>query len=92
VFAITKVDLYEVGPCLVGVNQATALLDIKSRGEGSLGRKAGDTSEPHRGQTAPAADEKASAPAPGSTPESSASSQGMSPASIKLMTDIYELD
>jgi HK97 family phage prohead protease len=92
VFAIKKVDLYEVGPCLVGVNQATDLLDIKSRGEGSLGRKAGETSEPHRGRDAPAADEKASAPAPGSTPDSSASETGMDPASLRLITDIYELD
>lgn len=87
VFAIKKVDLYEVGPCLVGVNQATQLLDIKSRGEGSLDAP----SEPHRGQAAPAADEKASAPAPGS-PDSSASSQGFSPASVLLMTDLLELD
>lgn len=92
-FAIKKVDLYEVGPCLVGVNQSTDLRDIKSRGEGSLPRKAASTpSEPQTGRAADqAADEETSVSAPGSNPDSSAS-KGLSPASVLLMTDIYELD
>lgn len=33
VYELRKLKLYEVGPCLIGVNQATDLLDIKGRKE-----------------------------------------------------------
>jgi HK97 family phage prohead protease len=82
VFEITKCDLFEVGPCLVGVNQATDLLDIKSRGAGSLA----GVEQPSQA-TPPAADSRSNAP--GSAPEESASSKGMSPASVQLLTEFY---
>jgi len=33
-FELRKLKLYEVGPCLVGVNQQTELLDVKARNDG----------------------------------------------------------
>jgi HK97 family phage prohead protease len=84
VFEITKVDLYEVGPCLVGVNQATELLDIKSRGAGALAQAERDSQA-----STPAADSPSEAP--GSNPVESAS-KGMSPASLQLITEIYSLE
>ena len=84
VFEITKVRLYEVGPCLVGVNQATNLLDIKS---GSVAPGSGAT-EPS-GQVTPAAD--APSVAPVSEPEASAR-KGFSPASIQLITELENME
>lgn len=84
VFEITRVHLYEVGPCLVGVNQATNLLDIKS---GSVAPGSG-TTEPS-GQVTPAA--VAPSEAPGSVPEATAS-KGLSPASIQLILEIENME
>lgn len=84
VFEITRVHLYEVGPCLVGVNQATDLLDIKSSPSAPAG---GSTS----GQAATSASESTSV-SPGSTPDLSSASKGISPASAKLLLEELELE
>lgn len=83
IFEITRVHLYEVGPCLVGVNQATNLLDIKSSGGALSGAP-----EPS-GQAAPAA--VVPSVAPGSGPEATAS-KGFSPASIMLILESETLE
>lgn len=84
VFEITRVHLYEVGPCLVGVNQATNLLDIKSSPSAPAG---GSTS----GQAATSASETTSA-SPGSVPDPSPASKGISPASAKLLLEELEME
>lgn len=86
VFEITKAHLFEVGPCLVGVNRATDLLDIKSGGV-APGRGA---AEPHRGQATPAGG--ASSVTPGSNPEAPPSKSILDPASVKLALEIMELE
>lgn len=83
VFEITRVHLYEVGPCLVGVNQATNLLDIKS---GSVAPGSG-TTEPS-GQVTPAAVAPSTAPA---SESEAIASKGFSPASTKLILEIETL-
>lgn len=86
VLDITKVDLFEVGPCLVGVNQSTSLLDIKSSNGASL-----IEAPPTRGQiTPPAAD--APTEGEGSDLQASASTGGLSPASISLLLDLATLE
>lgn len=84
VFEITKAHLFEVGPCLVGVNRSTDLLDIKSGGV-APGRGA---TERYRGRENPAAD--ASSKTPGSDPDASAS-KSITPASMRLTLDLMEL-
>lgn len=86
VFEITRVHLYEVGPCLVGVNQATNLLDIKS---GSVAPGSPGSTEPS-GQATPAAVGEPSA-APGSVPNPAAS-KGFSPASTQLLIEIENME
>jgi HK97 family phage prohead protease len=86
VYEITKVKLYEVGPCLVGVNQSTKLLGIKS----SDGTDIRAVPTPPSGQEEePAADDTPldSVPevVPDSAPEPSAS-KGLSPASVRLVS------
>lgn len=85
VFEITRVHLYEVGPCLVGVNQSTNLLDIKS---GSVAPGSPDAAEPS-GRATPAA--AAPSMASGSTPNAAAST-GFSPASTKLLIEIENME
>ena len=85
VFEITRVHLYEVGPCLVGVNQATNLLDIKS---GSVAAGSPAAAEPS-GQVTPAA--VAPSTAPSSASEATAS-KGFSPASTKLLIEIETME
>jgi hypothetical protein len=83
VFEIRKVHLFEVGPCLVGVNQATDLLDIKSGGVAP-----GPGAAEPRGQVStPAAG--APSTAPGSAPEAPASTSN-GPASALLSLDITQ--
>ena len=93
VFEITRVHLYEVGPCLVGVNQATNLLDIKSApAAGTTSSAPASASAATSGQAAaPSANDPASAPA-GSAPSSSSASKGMSPASALLLLEELELE
>ena len=93
IFEITRVHLYEVGPCLVGVNQATNLLDIKSApAAGSTSSAPASASAATSGQAAaPSANDPASAPA-GSAPSSSSASKGMSPASALLLLEELELE
>lgn len=86
VFEITRVHLYEVGPCLVGVNQATNLLDIKS---GSVAPGSPGSAE-QSGQATPAAVGEPSA-APGSDP-TPAASKGFSPASTQLLIEIENME
>lgn len=86
IFEIKKVHLFEVGPCLVGVNQATTLLDIKS---GGVAPGSG-AAEPSGQASALAAGDRPSGGS-GSDPESSASKKGMSPASVLLNLQIQTL-
>lgn len=79
---ILKVDLFEVGPCLVGVNQATNLLDIKSNGAAPTG-----PAEPTGQAPTPAAGVPSTAP--GSGPEAPAS-KSFGPASVLLALEITE--
>lgn len=88
IFEITKVDLWEVGPCLVGVNQATDLRDIKSRSALAGGPPPAE-GEPSGQAKATAAG--ASSSTPGSDPEAPAS-KGMSPASVMLATEIILME
>lgn len=93
VFEILKVHLYEVGPCLVGVNQATNLLDVKGEplAPPTSAGAAAPAAEPS-GQANPAAgDEAASAPS-GSDPNLEPASKGYSPASVLLITDQLTLE
>lgn len=97
IFEITKVKLFEVGPCLVGVNQSTDLRDIKSQ-SALAGSPAGATSsaapvaevEPSGQAEATAAG--ASSSTPGSDPEAPASKPGLSPASVMLATEIILME
>lgn len=94
VFEITRVHLYEVGPCLVGVNQATNLLDIKGAGApaSSTSSAPATAAAATSGQAAaPSANDPASEPA-GSTPTTSSASKGMSPASALLLLEELELE
>jgi len=79
IFEIRRLSLWEVGPCLVGVNQATELREIKSRslanGEGA--QRPSDELAAGDG----------SSETPGSTPEESSASKGLSPAS-RLLADL----
>lgn len=93
VYEISEVKLFEVGPCLVGVNQSTELLGIKSS-SGAAIRPAPGTAE--SGQATPPAASAPEAPSqasePGSAPvEAPASSKGMSPASVLLLADSLTL-
>ena len=92
VFEITRVHLYEVGPCLVGVNQATDLLDIKSApAAGSTSSAPASAAAANSGQAAPSASDSASAPS-GSTPDNSPASKGISPASALLLVEELEIE
>lgn len=88
IFEIRKLALFEVGPCLVGVNQETDLVDIKSTSDVATV----PSSENESGQvTEPAASDEPSE-APGSTPESSPASKGLDSASVRLKLDIMEME
>jgi HK97 family phage prohead protease len=88
VYEITKCDLFEVGPCLVGVNRATELLDIKSGETGATPIVEPDASS---GQVhEPAADVPSEEPA--SAPEKTSASKALSPASVMLNLEIMELE
>ena len=91
VFEITKLALFEVGPCLVGVNQATELVDIKSANGGAPAlpnpEPSGQVDEP------PAATESdAPSAVPGSDPDALPASKGLSPASVRLHLEILEME
>lgn len=92
VFEITRVHLYEVGPCLVGVNQATNLLDIKSApAAGPTSSAPASASAANSGQAASSASESASVPS-GSVPDPSPASKGISPASALLLVEELEIE
>lgn len=91
VFEITRVHLYEVGPCLVGVNQATNLLDIKSAPAGPNSSAPASAAAATSGQAAPPAIETASTPT-GSTPDTSTASKGIRPASALLLLEELEME
>lgn len=86
IFEIRKVHLYEVGPCLVGVNQATQLLDIKSSGTPAAPAAGVEPS----GQEKPAASDEKSSVTPDAESDSPAS-KSLSPASVMLALEIQEL-
>jgi len=94
IYEIRKLKLFEVGPCLVGVNDATELLDIKSSStDGPAGAPAlaAESVEQPSGQAKPgAADNPSEEPA--SKQEESASAKGMSPASVMLALEIIETE
>ncbi len=88
VYEIRAVDLFEVGPCLVGVNQETELVDIKSASD-----EAPVVTSEHSGQvTIPAAGDAPSSETPGSTPEAPPASKGLSPASVSLIIEQFQLE
>lgn len=89
VFEIRKLALFEVGPCLVGVNQATELVDIKSTDGAAT---ATPEPEPSGQVTDPAATESEPSAASGSDPDAPPASKGMSPASLRLHLDILEME
>lgn len=84
-FQLRKLHVFEVGPCLVGVNQETDLLAIKAE-KGRWG--ATPTSEPTSQGKSAAADVDSTPP--GSAPETSASKGFATPASAMLAIDIQE--
>lgn len=91
-YEITRVKLFEVGPCLVGVNQDTQLLGIKAE-DGSVIRSAPGTTAAASGQEPPAAtsdDSKASVPGEPTSSEKSSTpvSPGFSPASIRVLAEL----
>lgn len=89
IFEITKLALFEVGPCLVGVNQSTELVDIKSTTDAAPAAPAPDPS----GQvTDPAATESTPSEASGSDPEAPPASKGLSPASLRIHLEILEME
>lgn len=99
IYEITKVDLYEVGPCLVGVNGATELLGVgKARASiGSLGAPVleREIPEPSGQAKADAAgnEETVSKPStPDSAPAPAPASKGMSPASAVLALEIMSME
>lgn len=91
VFEIRKLALFEVGPCLVGVNQATELVDIKSTTDGAPALPEPEPSGQVTDPPAATADDEPSA-APGSTPDVPPASKGISPASVRLHLEILELE
>lgn len=91
IFEIRKLALFEVGPCLVGVNQATELVDIKST-DGTASalpepEPSGQVNEP---LAAPGSEEPSAAP--GSGPDAPPASKGFSPASTRLLLDAMSLE
>jgi HK97 family phage prohead protease len=90
VYDITKVELFEVGPCLQGVNPATELLDVKAFR--SVAPIPGTTE--HSGPAAPPATPTAPSeepPASVPTPEGP-QTKALDPASVRLMIDALELE
>lgn len=77
VMDITKVKLFEVGPCLVGVNQETSLVEVKSTAQGTRGPGTTTASAPSQGSD--------------STPSDAPASKGLSPASIRMLADSLSL-
>lgn len=53
VYFLRSVGILEVGPCLIGANSDTTLLDIKSRQRGSMGTEAGPPAHPDSAESAP---------------------------------------
>ncbi|WP_086668034.1 HK97 family phage prohead protease [Lentzea kentuckyensis] len=94
VYELRKLKLYEVGPCLIGVNQATSLLDIKARKEGPPVRPAtADTTKTdntHDDKATPATPEPTPDPSTVATPEPVHARSGT--ASARLRTDIALLE
>jgi HK97 family phage prohead protease len=77
VMDITKVKLFEVGPCLVGVNQETSLFDVKSSRQAPSGQGSNTASAPSE--------------EPASKPDEAPASKGLSPASIRLLANTLSL-
>lgn len=93
IFEILKVRLYEVGPCLVGVNQATNVLDIKGAPAApSTSAGAPAPAEATSGQAAPAAGDEAASVPTASVPTLEPASKGYGPASVLLLTEQLALE
>jgi HK97 family phage prohead protease len=86
VFDILRVDLHEVGPCLLGVNRATDLIDIKSDGTPREGRRIERSGQ----EESPAAEATSASTSSDSEP-TSAKSAGFSPASVGLLISTLEM-
>lgn len=89
VYEIAEVKLFEVGPCLVGVNQSTELLGIKSS-SGSVIRPAPGTAETGQALPPAASGTEVDSPTPeepASAPAEPPASKGLSPASVQLLLD-----
>lgn len=97
VYELRKLNLYEVGPCLIGVNQATSLLDIKGRKEGPPVRPATPnkpddtkTTDTHDDKATPTPLEPTPEPSTVATPEPAHARSGT--ASARLRADIALLE
>jgi HK97 family phage prohead protease len=88
IYEIRDVDLFEVGPCLVGVNQETELVDIKSISGDGLTPPPEQTGQ----ESNPAASSDSSSVTPGSIPDPQPASKGLSPASVQLIIGQFEIE
>lgn len=92
VYEISEVKLFEVGPCLVGVNQDTQLLGIKSS-SGQAVRPAPGTAASGQASTPAASDPvEPAASAPSATTVDPPASKGLSPASTLTLLDAFTID
>lgn len=94
VYELRRLKLYEVGPCLIGVNQATDLLDIKGRKEKppkpDTGESGSDTHTHDESKATPAPSAPAPEPPIAATPEPVQARPGT--ASACLRADIASLE
>lgn len=96
IYEIRKVNLFEVGPCLVGVNQATQLLDAgKASSETPPATPAdGLTATPTVAVTEPSGQATATAASVSSETEgsdpSTPASKALSPASLQLLISVND--
>lgn len=93
VYELRKLKLYEVGPCLIGVNQATDLLDIKGRKPSESGddKPPADNTQDENKAT-PAASEPTPEPSTVATPEPVQARSGTASARLRADVELIELD
>lgn len=100
VYELRKLKLYEVGPCLIGVNQATDLLDIKGRKEnpktaevaGSLPATTPAETNTHDDKATPApSDATTPEPSTVATPETDQARFGTASVRVRADADLFEL-
>lgn len=95
VYELRKLKLYEVGPCLIGVNQATDLLDIKGRKPSETGDDKRPADEPNthdESKATPAASEPTPEPSTVATPKHVQARSGTASARLRADVELIELD